>query len=166
MTKKCTSCGIVKPRSEFYPRKNGQYKVQAKCKACCALPVANEYQRQWRLNHPEQAKNAELKRRKGISLEGYKEMLENQQGGCAICGKRGGEVGSGGGKALYLAVDHSAKSGAVRGLLCTNCNLGIGSFKDNPELLRKAAEYLEERTSPYELSGGLADALIEEILNS
>ena len=44
-----------------------------------------------------------------------------------------------------LCRDHNHKTGAQRGLLCTNCNLGLGNFKDNPELLLRAIEYLKTR---------------------
>jgi len=43
-----------------------------------------------------------------------------------------------------LAVDHDHKNGEVRGLLCHRCNVGLGNFQDNPELLLKAYKYLKD----------------------
>lgn len=45
---------------------------------------------------------------------------------------------------LQLAVDHCHESGKVRGLLCSNCNNGLGRFKDNLEYLKNAIKYLKE----------------------
>ena len=45
-----------------------------------------------------------------------------------------------------LTVDHNHVTGQIRGLLCTNCNLGIGNFKDKTELLKNAIKYLEKYT--------------------
>ena len=56
---------------------------------------------------------------------------------CKICGK---ELPDG----EYLHVDHNKETGEVRGLLCKDCNIGLGSFKDNPESLINAAKYIEE----------------------
>lgn len=104
---------------------------------------AARYQREWRRRNPDKAKNNELKKCYGITLEEYNEMLSEQQGVCAICGNPPYLVGTGGTTLPgSLAVDHCHKTGAVRGLLCTNCNLGLGSFFDNAVLLQRATAYL------------------------
>lgn len=64
-------------------------------------------------------------------------MLAAQGGKCAICGG----TNPGGHR---LAVDHDHTTGAVRGLLCHACNAGIGKLRDDPALLRVAADYLDK----------------------
>lgn len=73
----------------------------------------------------------------GISPEQYLSLYKQQEGKCKICGA---ELPDG----EYLHVDHDKETGEVRGLLCRNCNLGLGNFKDNPKILEKAIEYLEK----------------------
>ena len=82
--------------------------------------------------------NWNLKRHFGINLEDYYTLDKKQLGKCAICG--GVEMY---GKKKGLAVDHNHQTNKVRGLLCDPCNLGLGKFKDNPELLENAAKYLK-----------------------
>ena len=71
------------------------------------------------------------------NLEKFREMIEKQSNKCAICceypkpGKK-------------LVVDHSHSSGKIRGLLCNNCNNGLGHMKDNIEILEKAIKYLKK----------------------
>ena len=60
-------------------------------------------------------------------------MMVEQANGCAICGNSD----------KRLHVDHDHATGKVRGLLCMECNVSLGKFKDSPELLRKAIVYLE-----------------------
>jgi hypothetical protein len=60
-------------------------------------------------------------------------MRADQFSKCDVCGGR-----------KRLVIDHDHKTGRVRSLLCVTCNLGLGAFKDNPELLRAAALYLEK----------------------
>lgn len=76
----------------------------------------------------------------GLSLIEYKAMFESQTGRCAIC-KSAPTL-------KRLSVDHDHKTGAVRGLLCTNCNLGLGNFKDDQEILKAASDYLSGYFKP------------------
>ncbi len=68
-------------------------------------------------------------------------MFVAQGGVCAICEQP--ETAQRSGRAKWLAVDHDHGTGAVRGLLCSNCNPMLGYAKDDPALLRAAASYLE-----------------------
>lgn len=96
-----------------------------------------ESQRQSRLRHPETQRRCDLRRLYGLTIETYKQMLEQQHYVCAIC-KRGETLGN-------LVVDHEHESGSVRALLCHACNLGLGKFDDDPELLERAAQYVRNR---------------------
>lgn len=81
-------------------------------------------------------KNIRLKSDYGITLTQYEQMLTEQNGQCKICG-----TSDPGDKSFH--VDHCHMTQRVRGLLCFNCNVGLGKFKDNVMLLREAALYLE-----------------------
>jgi DNA-directed RNA polymerase subunit RPC12/RpoP len=70
----------------------------------------------------------------GLSKEDIKNILEDQEYKCSICDKDLGDD---------VNVDHCHLYNEVRAILCTHCNLGLGHFKDNPEALRRAADYLE-----------------------
>lgn len=71
----------------------------------------------------------------GLTQEAHSRILESQDGKCAIC--RRPPVGR------SLAVDHCHRTGIVRGLLCSRCNMGIGLFADDPGLFRTCIDYLE-----------------------
>lgn len=81
--------------------------------------------------------NTRLKQKFGINRDQYEVMLKQQDGVCAIC-KEPEVVPN-----RSLSVDHDHVTGKVRGLLCSNCNPGIGKFKEKIELLEKAVEYLK-----------------------
>lgn len=82
-------------------------------------------------------KNA-LKDAYGITPEQYNSMFEAQGGRCAICGIHQSE------QKRRLAVDHNHSTKQLRGLLCINCNTGIGKFKESTELLNRANEYIRK----------------------
>jgi hypothetical protein len=82
-----------------------------------------------------------LKRRYGITAEEADAMLDEQNGLCAICRV-----------APAAHVDHDHETSAVRQLLCFNCNGGLGQFKEDPAVLRAAADYVERHRGGQEES--------------
>lgn len=80
----------------------------------------------------------------GITLDEYNQMYEEQGGKCAICGEEETAIGANSDKVSLLSVDHDHETGEIRSLLCRGCNVGIGGFRENPEYLLKAIEYLEK----------------------
>jgi len=79
----------------------------------------------------------------GLTEEQYAELFASQNGLCAICN---GKERARAAKATYIramAIDHCHETDRVRGLLCSSCNRAIGLFKDDPDLMRKAASYVE-----------------------
>lgn len=78
-------------------------------------------------------------KRYGLTVEQYEELVCRQHGKCAIC-----DVDAGGLQYGVLHIDHDHITQKVRGLLCHDCNRGIGIFKDNVKLLKNAAAYLEK----------------------
>lgn len=125
--KRCIACEEEKPLTEFYF--TGDY-PQSRCKPCF-----NEKARE---NYKKDPEYQRMRRRRylyGISQEQYDAMLEAQHGRCAICRIKYDKE---------YHVDHSKETGEVRGLLCNNCNTGLGKFKDDSSLLLEAARYLEK----------------------
>lgn len=101
------------------------------------------WQRAWREKNPEKVKNFELKKRFGIGLDEYQKMSEAQGHVCAICNQPETAVDAKGAE-RFMAVDHCHSTGKIRKLLCAACNKALGGFKDNPDILRSAAKYIEE----------------------
>ena len=85
--------------------------------------------------------NERMARVYGVTREQYDAMVLAQGGRCAIC--RVDEPGKGSsGKTALWCIDHDHTTNAVRGLLCRHCNTAVGLFKDNPEVMERAAEYV------------------------
>ena len=94
--------------------------------------------RLWNRLNKNHRRSQQLTKKYGITLEDYEVMLESQNHTCKICAT-GEPRGVGTWK-----VDHCHTTGKVRGLLCNNCNLGLGNFKDNTVVLAAAIKYLNE----------------------
>jgi Recombination endonuclease VII len=169
-TKKCRDCEVVKPRTEFYQttyaRKHGTNGVVPACKKCYSKrgKIYYEANTEYMLNRTKEAhkrrvaKDPEKYRRErfgvrlknvyGITLQEWEKLLEKQDGKCAICCIP-----------LYLKLDgtqdstvdhnHACCAGqsscgkCIRGILCVNCNWGLGQFKDDQAILQAAINYLK-----------------------
>lgn len=116
--KYCHVCKRECPIDDFYRVYKDSDKLQGQCKPC-----RKELLHSW-----------QIRSLYGVSKGDYEVMLEVQGHACAICalpfGRRRGSI------------DHCHETGQVRGVLCDNCNLGIGLFQDDPARLSSAAEYL------------------------
>ena len=100
-----------------------------------------EHNKRMRAANPDYHKSIQLKKLYGIDLPRYNEMLAAQNGCCDICGKA--ESNEIKGKVVSLAVDHDHRTGAIRALLCSNCNRALGLFNDDKALLDAAKAYLD-----------------------
>ena len=129
--KKCSKCRNVKPESDFYRCKTN--KTSSYCKPCIKI-----YQDTRKEVTKEKSRDWHLKRKFGITQEDYKKILEEQNSLCAICGADHYKEKKG------LYVDHNHETGEIRGLLCNNCNCGIGYLKDDVKLLNKAIKYISK----------------------
>ena len=154
--KTCTKCGNKKELSDFHKDKHNPDGLTYSCKEC-----RNKRYNEFYSKNPDKVKEkndsqksnrkafydsekgivssrrAHLKRKFGITLEYYNELLDQQEHKCAICG--GYETSY---RNEVLSVDHNHDTGKIRGLLCNTCNRGLGLFKDNKEILINAINYL------------------------
>ncbi len=140
--KTCTKCKIKKPLDRFTKDSRRADGAGSWCKVC-------HNERHW-VNREEnnakckahyaankaKYKNYHRLKSYGVSQEQYDSMFENQKGCCAICNQTLDQ-------SKNTCVDHCHKTGKVRGLLCANCNFGIGHLKDSIPLIESAIQYLK-----------------------
>lgn len=142
LVKHCSQCSKDKDLDAFGVDRSRKDGYSCYCKQCNNQRASKRYHEdedyRAKRNSParlEYRRNWNRKKNFGLTTDEYMNMLLSQNGVCAIC--------NGVNSDRSLAVDHDHKTEAIRGLLCTRCNNAIGAFKDDPELLRKAARYLE-----------------------
>ena len=117
--KRCVFCGkVIDP---------AHHRRRVYCSSECGKKALSLRQR-------ETNRETQLKRY-GLTPDGFDAMLAGQGGACAICS---GQV-----TARGWHVDHCHETGTVRGILCHQCNVGLGHFKDDPVRLAAAIAYLE-----------------------
>jgi hypothetical protein len=129
----CTSCGTFKALTEFHINKHCPYGRDPACKECRV-----NHRREYVLAFPESRRDSNLKSRFGIRITDYNAMDVNQEGKCWICHK----------ELKILAVDHDHVTGAVRGLLCKQCNTMLGLARESFDILANAAAYLYQAQHP------------------
>lgn len=160
----CNHCNIEKELSEFHFDKKAKDGLRSTCKLCrnqeqshlrmikynndlIYRKKVNDYnkiqQNKRNKNNPLYSINIRLKSLYGIDLNQYNKLLRNQNGLCAICHQT--EIQKDiKGKIKRLHVDHCHITGKVRGLLCSECNTGLGKFRENITYLTTAINYLKE----------------------
>lgn len=129
MNKHCNKCNTTKDVLLFSKdSKNGGY--QNYCKTC---------QSEYKKNNKDKRRNNDYVRMYGITLSEYNTIRKEQHNCCKICGTHEH-------KQIHkkLVVDHCHSSGAVRGLLCNNCNTALGLLRDDTELFESCIKYLKE----------------------
>jgi hypothetical protein len=129
-TKKCNTCNEIKVEEDFLFRTDTK-KRRNQCRKC-----RKEWSYKYYRENSVKIRDGIRKSMYGITGEEYRQLLDDQGGTCAICDKKCKSGRS-------LAVDHCHKSNFIRGLLCSNCNKGLGNFQDNVKNLERAILYLE-----------------------
>ena len=129
--KKCYRCKKVKNKNKF--KKDPRYKDS--CHSWCLDCWSKFYKEHNRKNPGRSTKNMRI-RKFGITPEKIKELLENQNNRCAICGMENPNC-----------LDHDHKTMKARGMLCNGCNAGIGFMRESISVLRNAIQYLEDHSN-------------------
>ena len=133
----CNRCKVTKPKSEFFKESNCKRGYRYTCKECDA-PRFKKYREENKESVAATRLKWSRKTKYNFPQELYDERLNDQGGVCAICG-----TDNPGGRGQFHA-DHNHSTNEPRGVLCHNCNVALGNFKDNPELLQKAIVYLSK----------------------
>ncbi len=146
--KRCGACGVAKPFSNFGWRKPARGKSGHRAPYCNSCHARKQNERYKRDTDRVRAldKKSTLKRLYDLTIDQYRAMLALQKGVCALCMRPETKKSRKHGKVRDLSVDHDHKTGVVRGLLCGECNRGLGYFRDNPDALERAAAYLRSHT--------------------
>jgi hypothetical protein len=100
-----------------------------------------EQVKHWKAERPNYHLGYLLRTKYNLTLEQFGQMVEDQNGCCAICFR---EPSGKGLQNQRLHVDHDAETGKVRGLLCGDCNRAIGLLKHDTVAILRAAAYLED----------------------
>jgi hypothetical protein len=122
-------CDIEKDLLEFNKSKTCKGGLSTVCRTC-----HSDLCKQWRINNKEQAAQYKRKYNYNLTEKQYQQLLTDHDNICAICLKDYDKT---------LHIDHDHGTMVIRGLLCSNCNTGLGLFKDDPILLSRASIYLE-----------------------
>jgi hypothetical protein len=142
---KCVKCGIHKDEHHFRIRPEKGYREKS-CKECRYAQARSNKNRAANVaryrssdKYKESIRRGVLKKY-GLTIEEYNNVVESQDGLCAIC--KNPETRTIRGKLKSLSVDHDHKTGRVRGIICDNCNTILGRVKDSEDHLLALLDYL------------------------
>jgi hypothetical protein len=149
MSKICIVCKIEKEITSFNRHSGFNSGFNSTCRECVSLKSAERYKEKreeilaqkrdyYRRTKSAYRLRAEKHRKKklyGLTLEDYENLFEKQGKSCAVCLSTEP-------KGMGWCTDHDHVTGKTRGILCFECNIGLGKFKDDPMLLRWAADYV------------------------
>ena len=151
-TKRCCRCKETKTLDLFHKSSREYLGVGRHCKTCSYELHKNwieknpkkaaALQKKWRDTNPRRSKDHGLKQKYGLPMGAFEKMLKEQGGRCKLCG-----TDKPGGKGDFH-VDHCHTEGHVRGLLCHNCNVGIGNFHHDISKLELAIAYIKTTAKP------------------
>lgn len=131
---RCPKCQQWLPMSDFNKGVRTKHGSATYCRPC-----HNQWAKEW--NKSEVGKQSRHRSRiryeYDLNAQTFDLLRQNQQGVCAIC-KQSPDNGK------ELCVDHCHVTGKVRGLLCDKCNRALGYLKEDPQLIRRAADYLDQ----------------------
>jgi hypothetical protein len=132
MLKTCKVCGVEKNISDFYTGRRD-------CKDCKNAAARKKWEENTEASdrYKKRARERAKERRYGITQEQFGQMLIDQDNKCKIC-----SIEFKGTK--YTHIDHCHDTNNVRGLLCNDCNLALGQFNDNTDIMDNAIKYLEK----------------------
>lgn len=127
--KLCRRCNTEYELDGFHLDRNRSDGHASQCKVC----VREQAKTHWHAVGADRFRE----RTYGLTPDAYEAMVEVASGKCQICGRSD----------KRLVIDHCHETNAVRGLICDDCNVGLGRFRDDPNLLRTALNYLERNQS-------------------
>ncbi len=143
--KRCVACDDLKPPVEFSVDRSRPDGRNGYCRACdrkksrawkaAHKPEIAPKMRSYHKRNPEKRRAMELKRRYGITLEQYYDLILAQEARCAACGDDLPEDRA-------PSVDHCHDTGKVRGILCNACNVSVGYMRNDPQRCLRLAKYL------------------------
>ena len=122
-SKRCAMCGEIKPASDFHVHVRNKDGLESYCKECTKFKVKFSLY--------------------GLTKKEFYAMLEVQDNKCFICGMEFNSRS----KAKEPHVHHDHTTGKVKAILCPKCNMALGVFKDDAELLKKALKLVEGETT-------------------
>lgn len=141
VSQECRVCGEAKVADEYHYKNISTGVRQTRCKECAGKDVKKwqkenpeKYEEGWKRSTSQRDRLRKKATLYNISVEDLQKLYDDANGKCEICGNEPNR---------WLVVDHCHNSTKVRGIICEQCNQALGLFKDNPEVMRAAALYIE-----------------------